>query len=193
MKTQIQWKTYWENQLEPGDHAELAEFFRNTYGAVGAWNVKHFKGSRSWAGARPELRIIGHDERGVAAHFGVLRRFIRLGTIDQLVAEVGLYAVRPDLQRSGIGYQSGINVMIPTLLDLKVPFGFGTVRQELREHVEKASAALMIVSGVRVRSTNLWDKSKTCVEDLLVLVIPLERAVDEWPAGELIDRNGPEL
>ncbi len=154
MKTHIRWKTYWEHELVPGDQAELAEFFRNTYGAVGAWNTKHFEGSRSWAGARPELRIVGYDECGVVAHFGVLRHFIRFGTVDQLVAEVGLYAVRPDLQQSGVGYHVGLNVLYLTLLDLKVPFGFGTVRDELREHVERTGRAT-IVSGVQVRSTDL--------------------------------------
>ncbi|SBW22906.1 hypothetical protein FDG2_3294 [Candidatus Protofrankia californiensis] len=46
-------------------------------------------------------------------------------------------------------------MLCPTPLDLKVPFGFGTVRHELREHVERTGRAT-IVSGVQVRSTDLW-------------------------------------
>lgn len=197
MIAELQWKTCWEHQLEPGDHAQLADFFRVTYGAVGAWNARHFEGSRSWAGARPELRIIGYDGRGVAVHYGVLRRFIRVGTVDQLVAEIGLYAIRADLQGWGgwgIGYQSGFKILYPTLKSLKVPFGFGTVRTAMRDHVARIGrGGVKIASEISVRSAALGSDAETCVEDVLVVVVPVERPVDEWPAGAFIDRNGFEL
>ncbi|TJV75878.1 MAG: acyltransferase, partial [Mesorhizobium sp.] len=53
-----------------------------------------------------------------------------------------------------------------------------------------------IVSGVRVRSTRPDvhpDLPPTRLEDVLVLVSPIGRSMDEWPSGTLIDRNGPEL
>jgi len=194
----LHWKTYWENELRPDDHAQLAEFFRVVYGAENRSNARIFEGNRSWAGARPELRIIGYDARGVAAHYGVLRRFIRLGTVDQFVAEVGLYAVRSDLEGSGISRHAAMNVVYPTLRMLKVPFGFGTVRHELRRHLERMGrhGHGRVLSGMRVRSTApqvAFETPQMRVEDVLVAVIPIECSMDDWPAGTLIDRNGPEL
>src|SRR5919109_2258623 len=104
MSSQVRWKLCWESALELSDHAELAEFFRETYGPTGAFNAKPFEGAHSWAGARPELRLIGYDDRGVAAHLGLLRRFIRVGEIDLLVGELGLWGVRPDLEGFGLNY-----------------------------------------------------------------------------------------
>nr|CAH04364.1 hypothetical protein [Ensifer sp. BR816] len=104
MCSEVRWKLCWENELQVADHVELAEFFRKTYGPTGEFNAKPFEGSRSWAGARPELRAIAHDSYGVAAHMGVLRRFIKVGAVDLLVAELGLYGVRPELERLGIGH-----------------------------------------------------------------------------------------
>ncbi len=135
MGFEVRWKLCWENELQRADHIELAEFFQKTYGPTGEFNAKHFEGSRSWAGARPELRAIAYDSSGVAAHMGVLRRFIKVGALDLLVAELGLYGVRPDLERLGIGYS--IQVLLPTLKELDVPFAFGTVRHALQRHVER--------------------------------------------------------
>ncbi len=75
MRPQVRWKLCWENELELSDHTGLAEFLRKTYGPTGAFNAKPFEGGRSWAGARPELRIIGYDAHGVAAHIGAVAPF----------------------------------------------------------------------------------------------------------------------
>ncbi|MGY3610683.1 MULTISPECIES: NodA family N-acyltransferase [unclassified Bradyrhizobium] len=196
MRSQVRWKLCWENELQLADHVELAEFFRKTYRPTGAFNGKPFEGSRSWAGARPELRAIGYDSRGVAAHMGLLRRFIKVGAIDVLVAELGLYGVRPDLE--GLGIAHSIRVMHPVLQELGVPFGFGTVRHALQKHFARfrRHGPATIVSGVRVRSTLpdvLLDKPPTRIEDVLIVVLPIGRSMSEWPTGTMIDRNGPEL
>ncbi|WP_035696208.1 NodA family N-acyltransferase [Bradyrhizobium liaoningense] len=196
-RAQVQWSLRWESELQLADHAELAEFFRKSYGPTGAFNAQPFERSRSWAGARPELRVIGYDARGVAAHIGLLRRFIKVGEVDLPVAELGLYAVRPDLEGHGIGH--AMRVMYPALQELGVPFGFGAVRSALEKHltrlVERQGLATLM-RGIRVRSTlpdvypNL---SPTRIEDVIVVVFPVGRSIGEWPAGTVIDRNGPEL
>ncbi|ARO32384.1 nodulation NodA-like domain-containig protein (plasmid) [Rhizobium sp. NXC14] len=135
MRSQVRWKLCWENELQLADHVELSDFFRKTYGPTGLFNAKPFEGSRSWAGARPELRAIGYDQSGVAAHMGLLRRFIKVGTVDLLVAELGLDGVRPDLEGLGIGHS--LSIVLPTLQELGVPFAFGTVRPELRKHIQR--------------------------------------------------------
>nr|CAD23474.1 putative acyltransferase [Bradyrhizobium sp. ORS 1896] len=196
-RAQVQWSRRWESELQLSDHAELAEFFRKSYGPTGAFNAQPFEGNRSWAGARPEVRIIGYDTRGVAAHVGLLRRFIKIGGVDLLVAELGLYAVRPDLE--GLGISHAMRVTYPILHELGVPFGFGTVRPALAKHmtrlVERQGLATLM-SGIRVRSTlpdvypNL---SPIRTEDVIVVIFPVGRSISEWPAGTIIDRNGPEL
>ncbi|ARQ13185.1 nodulation protein NodA 1 (plasmid) [Rhizobium etli] len=196
MRSQVRWKLCWENELQLADHVELSDFFRKTYGPTGLFNAKPFEGSRSSAGARPELRAIGYDQSGVAAHMGLLRRFIKVGTVDLLVAELGLYGVRPDLEGLGIGHS--IHALSPTLQDLQVPFAFGAVRPELRRHVERFGrrGPVTVLSEIRVRSTlpdARLDKPPTRVEDPLVIVLPVGRPMSDWPTGTMIDRNGPEL
>ncbi|MER8670414.1 NodA family N-acyltransferase [Mesorhizobium sp. M0644] len=197
MRSQVQWKLCWENELQLSDHVELAQFFRNTYGPTGASNAEPFEGSRSWAGARPELRAIAYDSSGVAAHMGILRRFIKVDAVDLLVAELGLYGVRPDLE--GLGIAHSIHVMLPILQELGVPFAFGTVRDALRNHVERFGrrySPLAVLSGIRVRSTRpeaRLDLPPTRIDDALTIVLPVGRPISEWPTGTMIDRNGPEL
>ncbi|WFU71371.1 MULTISPECIES: NodA family N-acyltransferase [unclassified Bradyrhizobium] len=196
-RAQVQWSLRWESELRLADHAELAEFFRKSYGPTGAFNAQPFEGNRSWAGARPEVRVIGYDARGIAAHIGLLRRFINVGGVDLLVGELGLYAVRPDLE--GLGISQAMRVMYPMLQQLGIPFGFGTVRPALEKHmtrlVERQGLATLI-SGIRVRSTHpdvYPNLSPIRIEDVIVVVFPVGRSISEWPAGTIIDRNGPEL
>ena len=196
MRSDVQWRLRWENELQLADHIELSDFFRKTYGRTGAFNAKPFEDGRSWAGARPEFRAIGYDSHGIAAHIGVLRRFIKVGEVDLLVAELGLYCVRPDLEGFGISFSMG--VVYPVLQQLGVPFVFGTVRHAMRNHVERfcRTGLATIVSDARVRSTHpevYPDLPPTRLEDVLVFVVPIGRSMSEWPSGTLIDRNGPEL
>nr|CDY73190.1 N-acyltransferase [Bradyrhizobium sp. ARR851] len=194
---QVQWKRHWENELQLTDHAELAEFFRMSYGPTGAFNAQPFEGKRSWAGARPEVRIIGYDARGIAAHVGLLRRFIKIGGVDLLVAELGLYAVRPDLE--GLGVSHAMRVTYPILHELGVPFGFGTVRPGLAKHMARLvqrQGLATLMSGIRVRSTRpdvYPNLSPVRIEEVIVVVFPIGRSISEWPTGTMIDRNGPEL
>ncbi|WP_280973095.1 MULTISPECIES: NodA family N-acyltransferase [unclassified Bradyrhizobium] len=197
MRSQVQWIVRWENELQLADHIELSEFFRKSYGPTGAFNAQPFEGGRSWAGARPELRIIGYDNRGVAAHLGLLRRCIKVDEVDLLVAELGLYAVRPDLE--GLGISHSLRVMYPVLQQLDVPFGFGTVRPALEKHLTRLVGRQKLATltpGVRVRSTRpdvYLNVPPTRIEEVILVVFPISRAISEWPTGTFIDRNGPEL
>ncbi|MGX9147528.1 NodA family N-acyltransferase [Mesorhizobium sp. 128a] len=195
-RSQLRWRLCWENELDLDDHVELAAFFRKIYGQTGSFNAKPFEGSQSWGGARPELRAIGYDSKGVAAHIGLLRRFIRIGAVDLLVGELGLYGVRPDLE--GLWMAHSVRVMHPVLQELKVPFAFGAVRPALHHHIARFSrnGLATIMPGIRVRSTlpcARLDKPPIRTEDVVLIVLPIAQPISEWPAGAIIDRNGPEL
>ncbi|WIW50151.1 NodA family N-acyltransferase (plasmid) [Bradyrhizobium sp. 62B] len=197
MRPPIQWRTCWENELELSDHIQLSAFFRAAYGPTGTFNARPFEGFRSWAGARPELRFIGYDSRGVAAHLGALRRFIKVGDADVLVAELGLYAVRPDLE--GLGVPHSVRAMYPTLHLMGVPFGFGTVRHALKTHITRLldrPGLASIIPGIRVRSTlaEVYPAlPPTRTDEALLVVLPVGKPLSEWPPGTTIERNGPEL
>ena len=193
----VRWRLCWENELELADHIELSDFFRKTYGPTGEFNAKPFEGHRSWAGARPEIR---QSATMIVASRSTSRHcadFIKVGEIDLLVAELGLYGVRPDLE--GLGITHSIRVMYPVLRDLGVPFGFGTVRSALQKHITRLlgrQGLATVLPGFRVRSARpdiCLTVPPTRVEDVVVLVLPIARPMSEWPAGEMIERNGPEL
>ncbi|CAH2394235.1 Nodulation protein A [Mesorhizobium metallidurans STM 2683] len=196
MRSEVQWRLCWENELQLHEHVELSDFLHKTYGGTGTFSARRFEGGRSWAGARPEFRAIGRDAHGVAAHLGLLRRFIKVGEIDVLVAELGLYGVRRDLE--GLGISLSMRSLYPALEQMGVPFAFGTVRHEMRNHIQRLCNAGLgkIVPDVRIRSTLADihpDLPPTRLEDDLVLVSPIGRSMDEWPSGTFIERNGPEL
>ncbi|WP_051334090.1 NodA family N-acyltransferase [Mesorhizobium sp. WSM3224] len=195
-RPQVRWRLCWEHELGLADHVELADFFRNTYGPTGAFNAEPFEGSRSWAGARPEFRAIGYDSKGVAAHLGLLRRFIKIGKVDLLVGELGLYGVRPDLE--GLGISRSVHIIHKVLHELGVPFGFGTVRPALQKHIQRFDryGPVTLLSGIRVRSTlpdAYLDLPPTRIDDAILLVLPIVQSMSDWPSGTMIDRNGPEL
>ncbi|RAZ85599.1 acyltransferase [Mesorhizobium hawassense] len=196
MPPDLKWKICWETELQVDDHAQLSEFFRNTYGPTGEFNAKPFEGGRSWAGARPEMRVIGYDPYGVAAHIGMLRRFIRVGEVDLLVGELGLWGVRSNLE--GLGLTHSMFMMYPELQRLGVPFAFGTIRHALYKRVDRLCRGGVgtILPGVRVHSTlpEVYpDLPATRIEEPLAVVFPIARPIDQWPSGTTIVRNGPEL
>ncbi|WP_095205325.1 NodA family N-acyltransferase [Mesorhizobium carmichaelinearum] len=196
MSSNMQWKLCWESELTVADHAQLAEFFRTLYGPTISSRNKLFEGHRSWAKARPEFRAIGYDANGVVAHMGLLRRFIKVGEVEMLVAELGLYGVRQDSERLGITYS--MRAIASVLDKLKVPFIFGAVRPQMRNHVERfcRSGFGTMFPAVPVRSTQpdvYPDLPPTRTDEMVVWVLPVEGSMSDWPAGATIDRNGPEL
>ncbi|PWD51850.1 hypothetical protein C8046_15560 [Serinibacter arcticus] len=95
------WRLIWESDLTPSDHTALAAMLARAFSSSDL-------GGRSWASERPEGRVVGYDDGGApVAHAAFLRRFVRVGTGERreqvLVADVGLVAVEPARQGSGLG------------------------------------------------------------------------------------------
>ncbi|XIA67797.1 NodA family N-acyltransferase [Bradyrhizobium sp. TZ2] len=175
----------------------MSDFFRNTYGPTGACNARPFEGSRSWAGARPEVRAIGYDAHGVAAHIGALRRFIKVGGVDLLVAELGLYGVRPDLEGTRNQPFNARDVSGTAGAWCSIRLRHGPARApETSYKIARPRGLATVVSGVRVRSTVPDVNTEfppVRVEDVLIVVFPIAQPMSDWPTGTTIDRNGPEL
>lgn len=187
----IEWITAWEKDLSPEVHDELAAFLRMTFNGIGTPEAELFAGRRSWAGARPELRVYGRNASGaIVAHIGVLRRYVLIGDVSQLVAEGGLVAVHPDLQRTGVGTELASPVRA-ALRRLKVPFAFGTCSEDVVPFYLALGAHRL--EGVRVRTLDSCEPWCLRLRDLPVLITPLEAGLEQWPAGDVLDRNGQEV
>src|SRR5512133_711013 len=92
----LDWTFVWEDDVV--DHAELAVVLARAFP-----RSRSIGGEQSWSSARPELRIVGRADGQVAAQAAVLRRFLQIDGRAQLVGDVGLVAVDPARQRSGLG------------------------------------------------------------------------------------------
>lgn len=183
----MDWRVRWEKDIPESDHLELTKLLRRTCEEEFPDHAGIYEGARSWPGIRPELRVTAHDDDGVAAHICMLRRFLRIGDAEQLVAEIGLVTVRRDLRRTGIGLDAGKRILA-VLHELKVPFAFGTVRPEVL-HFYTATGS-HVVRGARVRSFDHTHPWRSCFDDSVALITPIAASVEEWPPGDVIDRNG---
>lgn len=88
-----------EGDLTLDDHEALAAMLARTFDAYDHW----YAGARSWAGMQPELRVVARDGDVVVAHAGLRRQFVTVGETGLLVTAVGMVAVSPTAQGTGLG------------------------------------------------------------------------------------------
>jgi nodulation protein A len=93
------WSTVAEGDLTLDDHEALAAMLARTFDAYDHW----YAGARSWAGMQPELRVVARDGDVVVAHAGLRRQFVTVGETDLLITAVGMVAVSPTAQGTGLG------------------------------------------------------------------------------------------
>ena len=145
-----------------------------------------FRPGRSWASARPELRLVASAGDRPVAHLGVLRRFLQIGHGAQLVGDVGLVAVEPDLQGSGVG--AGLLARCRTTLHgLNLPFGYLTTGPRVAGFYE--AGGWVAVPGP---TRHVLADGRVQVHPDTSMVLPVHRPIEEWPAGQ-VDRNGWEV
>ncbi|MFI6244361.1 hypothetical protein ACIBEF_31385 [Micromonospora sp. NPDC050795] len=178
------WTFAREGTLDPAGHAEIAATLRAAFPTYpGA-----FEGRRSWAGARPELRVTIRDDAGVAAHAGVLRRFIQVvgpdRTVEQLVAVVGLVAVRPDRQGSGIGRQIGAGIAA-ALDELAVPFGLLGCNEPVRGYYRSIGWQPLPPTRSFYCPLDVEDPARVTDSSDGWFVLPVTEPFDRWPGGDL--------
>lgn len=179
----------WENDLDETATAELAEALGAIFGAVDPAARPMFADRRSWAGARPELRLIVRDEQGIAGHIGFLRRFLRIGAIDQLVAELGLVAVRADRQGDGLGRKLLADADA-VLADLAVPFGFLGCKPDAAGFYQRNGWVRIAAAARHPENHAMW---RVATPDEVLFVRPITTEADTWPAGAVVDWNGLKL
>jgi nodulation protein A len=182
----VRFAVHWEGELTVPEHRDIAYTLRQAFP-----NDAHlFPDARSWAGARPELRLVARTEAGVAGHYAVKRRFLRVDGTDQLVGETGLLAVHPDLRRQGLGPQL-VDRMNRILTALRVPFGYTNCTRERVKYHE--AAGWRELPGVHTCFYLAGRPSKSVTLEYPAVVLPVTAGIEEWPSGTQIQLNGPEL
>jgi nodulation protein A len=88
-----------EGDLTLDDHEALAAMLARTFDSYDHW----YAGARSWAGMQPELRVVARVGDVVVAHAGLRRQFVTVGGTDLLITAVGMVAVSPAAQGTGLG------------------------------------------------------------------------------------------
>lgn len=107
-----------EGSLTLDDHEAIAATLSRAFPDFSHW----YQGSRSWSGMQPELRVVARSGDVVVAHAGIRRQFITVGEADIAVACVGLVAVSPILQGTGLGREL-LRLVDEALAELEVSFG----------------------------------------------------------------------
>ncbi|NRD27253.1 GNAT family N-acetyltransferase [Frigoribacterium sp. VKM Ac-2836] len=88
-----------EGDLTLDDHQAIAAMLARAFASYDHW----YAGARSWAGMQPELRVVARRDDVVVAHAGLRRQFVTVGDTDLLVTAVGMVAVSPSSQGTGVG------------------------------------------------------------------------------------------
>jgi nodulation protein A len=176
------WATAWEDDLVEDDHAALGALLARCFPR----SFTPFGPGRSWSSARPELRVVARDAGLPVAHVAVLRRFLQVGDGSVAVGDVGLVAVDPDRQGTGLGAELLARCR-ETLRALELPFGFLTCG----EHVAGfyATGGWVPVPGP---TRMVRADGRVQVYGGVSMVLPVGRGIEEWPAGR-VDRNGWEV
>ncbi len=182
------WRRVWEADLIAGDHEELRLLLAGSFPAHAARGVY---AQRSWAAARPELRLLGLDPQAggrPVAHVGVTRRFVRVGGQPVLVADTGMVAVHPSWRGLGLG-RALLARHLELLAGLDVPFGFLTCVAGTVPYYEGGGwRRLPQVAVTQLSPQGCAAQTSTPA----AMVLPVSRGMSAWPAGDVV-RDGYEV
>ncbi|MBD0708724.1 MULTISPECIES: GNAT family N-acetyltransferase [unclassified Streptomyces] len=176
-----------ENEVTADLHHALHRLLRESF----PYTTDQFTEGRSWAGARPERRVTAWRDGRPVAHAGILRRFLRVGDRDQLVGEVGLVAVAPDHQGTGVGRLLAERIE-ECLTGLDVPFGYLNCHDSVLGYYQ--SVGWHRLEGVATRHYEPEDELTAVVTTAHPLILPVGlRSGADWPTGSTVERDGSEL
>jgi len=170
-----------EGDLSLADHEAVAAMLAQAFESYDHW----YLGARSWAGMQPERRVLARDDDGrVLAHAGLRRQFVRVGDDELLLTSVGMVAVSPRAQGTGLGGRLLAEVDL-ALAGLGTGFGLletGEAVQGFYRH-----AGWLPLDGFTGHFTAFSAEGAgvlvTQGEGWLLREVRASR--DEWPAGDL--------
>lgn len=175
------WETAREGRVTLETHAELAALLRAAYPQF----PDFFAGRRSWSYVRPELRVIGWAGTSAVATAGALRRFVEVGGGEQLVAIVGLVAVHPTHQGTGLG-RTLMSRVTDALAGLHVPFGLLDTAPRLVPFYERAGWHRLTPRRLRCSPDDTIEPREFLDRIAeAAMVLPVGAPLASWPAGEM--------
>ncbi|MEV8636622.1 GNAT family N-acetyltransferase [Streptosporangium sp. NPDC051023] len=179
----LSWTLTWENDISDEWHEALTGMLARAYPR----SAELFRERRSWSGARPEARVVGSVDDRPVAHLGLLRRFLRVPETGAslLVGDVGLVAVDPDFQGTGVGREL-LGQTTRALTDLGLPFGFLTCRPALVPFYR--SGGWQLVDGQVTRM--IHNDHHSWVYHGPGMALPVHAPMSDWPREDTVDRNG---
>ncbi len=176
------WALTWEDDVSDDEHDALGALLARCFPR----SRTPFGPGRSWSSARPELRLVARAGTRPVAHVGVLRRFLQVGEVARLVGDVGLVAVDPDAQGSGVGADLLAHCH-RVLHELDLPFGYLTCGAHVAGFYA-ASGWVAVPGPTRMVRAD----GRVQVYGGVSMVLPVHGRLDDWPAGR-VDRNGWEV
>jgi nodulation protein A len=176
----VEWASVWEDDV--ADHEGITALLGRAFPR----SRTPFTGARSWSSARPELRLLGLLDGLPVAHVAVLRRFLQIGGRAQLVGDVGLVAVDPDRNGSGLGAELLVRTQA-ALAALEMPFGFLTCGEQVAGFYARGGWSRVDGPTRMVRADG-----EVQVYGGVSMALAVSATLDAWPCGQ-IDRNGPEV
>lgn len=180
------WARRWETALGDDEHRQLAALLAGAFPPDAAL----LTGTRTWVGARPELRVVGRHGATAVAHTGVVRRFLRIADTggSVLVGDVGLVAVASGFRGAGLGAEL-MGAVAATLAALDLPFGFLTCGAHARPFYERCGWTGLdqqVLHSIGIRH----DLETTRHNGM---VLPVRSPLSEWPTAGTLERNGQEI
>ena len=179
MSEDIRWEVVEESALSLADHEAIAAMLGQAFPDWSHWYV----GGRSWSGMQPERRIIARDADGVVlAHVGVRRMFVTAAGRDLLVACVGLVAVTPSLQGTGLGRE--LMTRTDAVLEgLRVPFGFLQTGEARVPFYVRVGWHLLEDTVATFSAFTADGAGVTNTEDEGWLIRAVDTALEDWPGS----------
>jgi nodulation protein A len=178
------WELTWEDDVTADEHGGIAALLAQAFPRSTA-----FTGTRSWSSGRPELRLVAWRGGDAVAHLGILRRFLRVPELDVsvLVGDVGLVAVAPQEQGTGLGREL-LRRGDAALRGLDVPFGYLTCGEHVAPFYERCGW-VRVSGGTRMIRAD----GRVQVYGGASMVLSVHGLLTEWPDGFLVERNGLEI
>ena len=172
--------TIHEGEFTLDDHEAIAAMLARAFPSYDHW----YAGARSWAGMQPELRVLARRGDVVVAHAGLRRQFVTVGDTDLLVTAVGMVAVSPDEQGTGLGGEL-LRHVDTALASLGSGFGLLETGDDVQGFYRRGG--WLPLDGLTAHYTAFsGDGAGVLVtQDHGWLLREGTRALADWPGGEL--------